>query len=103
MLWWLDECKGSMIGLSLHQTFRVGRLKTTGRILIDWIAFMVRRAAAVLLDIQDHELKSGIRSVEDPAGGVAGQIFPSRVGTKHRLVLAELAERLLWRLRMIPS
>jgi len=38
---------------------------------------MLRRAAAVLLDIHDYELKSGIRSIEDPAAGVTGQIFLS--------------------------
>ena len=40
---------------------------------------MLRRAAAVYLDIQDYELKAEIRSHEDPAviGRVAGQIFLS--------------------------
>jgi DEAD/DEAH box helicase domain-containing protein len=46
-----------------------------GRASLYSLAFMLRRAAAVLLDIQDHELKSGIRSIEDPATGVAGQVF----------------------------
>src|SRR3546814_20171618 len=37
---------------------------------------MMRRAAAVYRDIQDYELKAGIRSQEDPAlGSVVGQIF----------------------------
>jgi hypothetical protein len=37
---------------------------------------MLRRAAAVYLDIQDYELKAGIRSQEDPAlGSVVGQVF----------------------------
>jgi DEAD/DEAH box helicase domain-containing protein len=37
---------------------------------------MLRRAAAVYLDIQDYELKAGIGSEEDPAlGTVIGQIF----------------------------
>ena len=37
---------------------------------------MLRRAASVYLDIQDYELKAGIRSQEDPAlGSVVGQIF----------------------------
>ena len=35
----------------------------------------LRRAAAVYLDIQDYELKAGIRSQEDPAlGSVVGQV-----------------------------
>jgi hypothetical protein len=40
---------------------------------------MLRRAAAVYLDIQDYELKAGIRSHEDPSiiGRVAGQVFLS--------------------------
>jgi hypothetical protein len=36
---------------------------------------MLRRAAAVLLDVQDYELKAGIRSRTDANGNVAGQIF----------------------------
>ncbi|MBR1217498.1 DEAD/DEAH box helicase [Bradyrhizobium sp. U87765 SZCCT0131] len=48
-----------------------------GRAALYSLAFMLRRAAAVLLDIHDYELKSGIRSVEDPAAGVTGQIFLS--------------------------
>ena len=40
--------------------------------------FHASRAAAVYLDIQDYELKAGIRSQEDPAlGTVIGQIFLS--------------------------
>jgi DEAD/DEAH box helicase domain-containing protein len=46
-----------------------------GRAALYSLSFMLRRAAAVLLDIQDHELKSGIRSVEDVATEVTGQIF----------------------------
>jgi hypothetical protein len=51
----------------------------TGRAALYSLAFMVRRAAAVYLDIQDYELKAGIRSHEDPAvpGGVVGQVFLS--------------------------
>jgi hypothetical protein len=50
-----------------------------GRGALYSLAFMLRRAAAVYLDIQDYELKAGIRSHEDPAvvGRVAGQIFLS--------------------------
>ncbi|MBR0793046.1 DEAD/DEAH box helicase [Bradyrhizobium manausense] len=46
-----------------------------GRAALYSLSFMLRRAAAVLLDIQDHELKSGIRSVEDVATQVTGQVF----------------------------
>lgn len=47
-----------------------------GRAALYSLAFMLRRAAAVYLDIQDYELKAGIRSQEDTAlGSVIGQIF----------------------------
>ena len=49
-----------------------------GRAALYSLAFMLRRAAAVYLDIQDYELKAGIRSLEDPAlGMVFGQVFLS--------------------------
>ena len=47
-----------------------------GRGALYSLGFMLRRAAAVYLDIQDYELKAGIRSNEDPArDAVTGQIF----------------------------
>ena len=46
-----------------------------GRAALYSLAFMLRRAAAVYLDIQDYELKAGIRSQENPDGTVTGQIF----------------------------
>lgn len=48
-----------------------------GRAALYSLSFMLRRAAAVLLDVQDHELKAGIRSQPDGAGNVSGQIFLS--------------------------
>lgn len=48
-----------------------------GRAALYSLAFMLRRAAAVLLDIQDYELKAGIRSHDDPTAGVVGQVFLS--------------------------
>jgi hypothetical protein len=49
-----------------------------GRAALYSLAFMLRRAAAVYLDVQDYELKAGIRSQEDPAlGSVIGQVFLS--------------------------
>ena len=51
--------------------------KPRGRAALYSLAFMLRRAAAVHLDIQDYELKSGIRSIQDPAAGVVGQVFLS--------------------------
>jgi hypothetical protein len=44
-----------------------------GRAALYSFAFMLRRAAAVLLDVQDYELKAGIRSHNDPNGNVVGQ------------------------------
>jgi DEAD/DEAH box helicase domain-containing protein len=51
----------------------------SGRGALYSLAFMLRRAASVYLDIQEYELKAGIRSQEDPAvlGRVTGQIFLS--------------------------
>lgn len=49
-----------------------------GRAALFSLAFMLRRAAAVYLDIQDYELKAGIRSLEDPALEIVlGQVFLS--------------------------
>jgi ATP-dependent helicase YprA (DUF1998 family) len=49
-----------------------------GRAALYSLAFMLRRAAAVYLDIQDYELKAGIRSHDDPAlGTVVGRVFLS--------------------------
>jgi len=47
-----------------------------GRAALYSLAFMLRRAASVFLDIQDYELKAGIRSLEDTAAAtVTGQVF----------------------------
>lgn len=47
-----------------------------GRAALFSLAFMLRRAAAVYLDVQDYELKAGIRSLEDQvSGSVVGQVF----------------------------
>lgn len=47
-----------------------------GRAALYSLAFMLRRAASVYLDIQDYELKAGIRSLEDTAAAtVTGQVF----------------------------
>jgi hypothetical protein len=47
-----------------------------GRAALFSLAFMLRRAAAVFLDVQDYELKAGIRS-RDVAGSVVGEVFLS--------------------------
>jgi hypothetical protein len=46
-----------------------------GRAALYSLAFMLRRAAAVYLDIQDYELKAGIRSLENPVGTLTGEVF----------------------------
>ena len=47
-----------------------------GRGALYSLAFMLRRAAAVYLDIQEYELKAGIRSKEEPSRHtVTGQVF----------------------------
>lgn len=46
-----------------------------GRAALYSLAFMLRRAAAVYLDIQDYELKAGIRSLENPVGALTGEVF----------------------------
>ena len=62
---------------SYGQGFAADPRVPEGRAALYSLAFMLRRAAAVLLDIQDYELKAGIRSHNDPSVGVVGQIFLS--------------------------
>jgi hypothetical protein len=52
-------------------------LKVEGRAALYSLGFMLRRAAAVRLDVSDSELKIGLRTTVDSAGGVIGQIFIS--------------------------
>lgn len=52
-------------------------LRVTGRASLYSLGFLLRRAAAVRLDIHERELKVGLRVMRDPAGQVAGQIFVS--------------------------
>lgn len=71
-----------------------------GRAALYSLAFMLRRAAAVFLDIQDYELKAGIRSHDDHGTGVVGQIFLSDTlengaGYATHLGQPEVAEELL--------
>jgi hypothetical protein len=69
-----------LLGISDYGPGRIADPRTpSGRAALYSLAFMLRRAAAVRLDIQDYELKAGIRSHEDPAalGAVMGQVFLS--------------------------
>jgi Lhr-like helicase len=63
------------------QTWPVGinalPLRVEGRSALYSLGFLLRRAAAVRLDIHERELKVGLRVTQDPNGLVIGQIFIS--------------------------
>jgi len=63
------------------QTWPVGvsamPLRVEGRASLYSLGFLLRRAAAVRLDIHERELKVGLRVMQDPNGQVIGQIFIS--------------------------
>ena len=73
----ISETDMMLLGVRDYGPGRAADPRTpAGRSALYSLAFMMRRAAAVYLDIQDYELKAGIRSQEDPAlGSVVGQIF----------------------------
>src|SRR5262249_42953097 len=52
-------------------------LRVEGRASLYSLGFMLRRAAAVRLDIHERELKVGLRVTPDASGQVIGQIFIS--------------------------
>ena len=52
-------------------------LDVNGRAALYSLGFMMRRAAAVRLDIDERELKVGLRVVQDLNGAVRGEIFIS--------------------------
>jgi ATP-dependent helicase YprA (DUF1998 family) len=52
-------------------------LRVEGRASLYSLGFLLRRAAAVRLDIHERELKIGLRVMQDPNGQVIGQIFMS--------------------------
>ena len=52
-------------------------LRVEGRAALYSLGFMIRRTAAVRLDVSDSELKIGLRTTADAAGAVIGQIFIS--------------------------
>ncbi len=54
-----------------------GPLRLEGRAALYSLGFLLRRAAAVLLDIHERELRVGLRVVQDSTGQVIGQIFMS--------------------------
>ncbi len=52
-------------------------LDVEGRAALYSFGFLLRRAAAVRLDVSDAELKAGLRTTRDQAGNVIGQVFLS--------------------------
>ena len=52
-------------------------LRVEGRAAFYSYGFLLRRAAAVQLDVSDGELKVGLRTTSDPISGTVGQIFMS--------------------------
>jgi DEAD/DEAH box helicase domain-containing protein len=52
-------------------------LRVEGRAALYSLGFMLRRAAAVRLDVADSELKIGLRTTVDSTGRLIGQIFIS--------------------------
>src|SRR3990172_6048537 len=52
-------------------------LRVEGRAALYSLGFLLRRAAAVRLDIHERELKVGLRVIQDPNTQVVGQIFIS--------------------------
>lgn len=52
-------------------------LRVEGRAALYSLGFLLRRAAAVQLDIHERELRVGLRIILDPNGQVVGQIFMS--------------------------
>jgi hypothetical protein len=52
-------------------------LRVEGRAALYSLGFLLRRAAAVRLDIHERELRVGLRVMQDPNGHVIGQIFIS--------------------------
>ncbi len=48
-----------------------------GRAALYSFGFLLRRAAADLLDIDERELKVGLRVVREPSGSISGQVFMS--------------------------
>jgi hypothetical protein len=73
----ISETDMMLLGVRDYGLGRAADPRTpAGRAALYSLAFMLRRAAAVHLDIQDHELKAGIRSREDTVlGSVVGQVF----------------------------
>ncbi|MGD0905043.1 MAG: DEAD/DEAH box helicase, partial [Terracidiphilus sp.] len=52
-------------------------LRVEGRAALYSFAFLLRRAVSVLLDINESELRVGLRVVRSPQGHVVGQVFLS--------------------------
>ena len=67
-----------VVGLrTVRAGLRLTPLSVEGRGALYSLGFMLRRAAAVRLDVHERELKVGLRVMLDGQGQVAGQIFIS--------------------------
>jgi ATP-dependent helicase YprA (DUF1998 family) len=67
-----------LLGLrSLPTSLDLSPLRVAGRAALYSFGFLLRRAAAVLLDINEWEMRVGLRVVRDAQGQVMGQVFLS--------------------------
>lgn len=62
---------------SLPTSLDLSPLRVEGRAALYSFGFLLRRAAAVLLDINELELRVGLRVVQDPQGRIVGEVFLS--------------------------
>ncbi len=67
-----------VLGLrSLPMSLDLSTLRVEGRAALYSFGFLLRRAAADWLDINELELRVGLRVVQDPQGRIVGQVFLS--------------------------
>jgi hypothetical protein len=52
-------------------------LRVEGRAALYSFGFLIRRAAAALLDINEWEMRIGMRVIRNPQGSIVGQVFLS--------------------------
>jgi DEAD/DEAH box helicase domain-containing protein len=62
---------------TLPPTLDLDPRRVEGRAALYSLGFLLRRAAAVLLDINEGELRVGLRTIRNDQGSVIGQIFVS--------------------------
>jgi ATP-dependent helicase YprA (DUF1998 family) len=62
---------------SVPASLNLSPLRVEGRAALYSFGFALRRAAAVLLDVNEWELRVGLRVMRDAQGGIVGQVFLS--------------------------